>query len=151
MIDYQLIVLQLNKQIKSATGFPIVETNGTGDQPPYPFGGYTVINPELNTRKIVDGEELTEIVEMMISYTFCALDQFQAMELAKKASTHLRHSATVQKLYDQKITVVDIVGFGNRDNFISIETERRYGFDVRVRVTSKEIKLMDSFDKVTIR
>lgn len=133
MIDYTSIIGALNRVIKAETNRPVVPQGSTQKQPPYPFCTYTVTSPYLPQTSIDDGETLTEDVEMVVSLTWCSEDAMEAASLAQQTATLLKLTATRQILADAGLVVVRTEGFGNRDTFISIETERRMGFDVRLR------------------
>jgi len=149
LIDYKKIAITLNQVIKKNTGnITIVQTNQTDEQPDYPFASYGIISPYIPITSARVGDTTTEVVEMVFSYTFVALDAFDAMALSQKAASAFKLTATLQTLSDQNIAFVSILGTGSRDNFITIETERRYGFDIRVRVKHSDSAESDYFDKV---
>lgn len=126
----------------------MVEQASTEKQPKYPFATYTIINPYLNAKTFKSGGDQTEEVEIVISYTWLSEDSFEALSLAQKMATMLKGTSTRQALRDKGIVVVRIDGFGSRDNFITIEVERRVGFDLRLRVRHTEIDNYESVETV---
>lgn len=148
MIDYATILKTVNAEVRQ--GRRVIEQLSTDKQPEYPFLSYTVINPYLNPKTYTDGDSITEEVEIVISYTWMSEDSMEVMSLAQTSATHIKARGTRQRLYDKGIVIVDTMGFGNRDTFITIETERRVGFDVKIRITHENTVLMEDFNQVTI-
>lgn len=138
MIDYKAIVSALNKEIRGKTNVVGVEQANTDKQPPYPFYTYTVTSPYLNVKRFKMGDSMTEECEVVISYTFSSEDSFQSLNLAQTAATHLKMDAIRMRLRDQGIVVVRIEKVMSRDDFISIQVERKVGFDIRIRVRHTE-------------
>lgn len=148
MIDYATILKTVNAEVRQ--GRRVIEQLSTDKQPEYPFLSYTVINPYLNPKTYTDGDSITEEVEIVISYTWMSEDSMEVMSLAQTSATHIKARGTRQRLYDKGIVIVDTMGFGNRDTFITIETERRVGFDVKIRITHENTVPMEDFNQVTI-
>ncbi|MDA6161943.1 hypothetical protein OSK10_27180, partial [Escherichia coli] len=65
--------------------------------------------------------------EMILSITCHAADIEEAHDLAYKARSYFLGKGHIE-LSDQNITVVDALAITNRDVFLNIEYERRYGF-----------------------
>lgn len=143
-IPYDEIVADLNKEIRSVTDQMIIkEQMNTKQQPSYPFGTYTITNPYLNPKTYnQNGEEITQSIEIVISYTFYSLNSFESNGIMQRVITNFKHRGTNQVLWLKGIHIVDIVGVGNRDTFLTIETERRCGFDLRVRYVIKDSKAL---------
>lgn len=141
-IPYDEIVAGLNKEIRSVTNNMVIkEQMNTKQQPPYPFGTYTITNPYLNAKTYNQNNvEITQSVEIMISYTFYSLNSFESNGIMQRVITNFNHRGTNQVLWLKGIHIVDIIGVGNRDTFLTIETERRCGFDLRVRYVIKDSK-----------
>lgn len=136
MIDYKSILTRIHRLVRAELSeMPIVEQATTEEYPPYPFATYTITSPYLNARTFLSSGVLTEEVEIVISYTWLSTDSFEATQLAQRMVTLLKMTKTRQLLNDAGIVIVRMDGFGSRDNFISIETERRTGFDLRIRVS----------------
>lgn len=148
MIDYEAIVTAVNRLIKTETGCPVVKQNSNSPQPPYPFCSYTITSPYLNAASFEKGETLTEDVEVVLSLTWSSKDDIEPIALAQKAATAFKHTSTRQKFFDLGLAIVRIDGFGSRDNLISIQTEYRAGFDLRLRVRHSESKAIDTIETV---
>lgn len=136
MIDYANILTRIHRLVRAELSeLPFVEQATTEEYPEYPFATYTIINPYLNARTFLSNGVMTEEVEIVISYTWLSTDSFETNQLAQRMVTLLKKTKTRQILNDSGIVIVRMEGFGSRDNFISIETERRTGFDLRIRVS----------------
>lgn len=133
MIEYEYILSNINKLIREETTRPIVVQGNSSAQPNYPFASYAVTSPNLVVSRSRNADSLTEDVEMMISVTWHSTDHIEAMSLSQRTESMFKRSDTIQKLSDLGIAIVRTAGNGTRDTFISIETERRYGFDLRIR------------------
>lgn len=149
MIDYSAILKAVNAEVRQ--GKPIIEQLSTAKQPKYPFLSYTVISPYLNPKTYTSGDSIREEVEIVISYTWMSEDSMEVMSLAQKSANHMKARGTRQKLYDMGIVVVESMGFGNRDTFITIETERRVGFDLKIRITHEEINPFEDINDVDMQ
>ncbi|MBH0171024.1 phage neck terminator protein [Fictibacillus sp. 18YEL24] len=150
MIDYESITATLNKLIKAETTYPVILHGANSKQPQYPFCTYTIISPFVQQSFIDQGDTFTQDVEIVISYTWVSDDPFKVLSLAQKTASFLQHSSTRQKLSDAKIAVVRIDGFGNRDTFLSIETERRTGFDLRIRIRTEDFRNLEVIETVNL-
>ncbi|MFB8733893.1 hypothetical protein ACEQPO_08045 [Bacillus sp. SL00103] len=56
------------------------------------------------------------------------------ISLTQQTATIFRTMKAKQVLYDKGIAFTKTEGTGNRDTFLSIENERRHGFDARFRI-----------------
>jgi hypothetical protein len=153
MIDYEGIIDFLNYTIRQALPkpYPIVEQANTDEQPPYPFGTYTITSPYLNVKRYRVGDEVIEDVEIVVSYTWISQSSFESVQLAQMAATLLNSTKAKQKLRDAGIVVVSTMGLGSRDNFISIEVERRNGFDVKLRVRHSDVSQYEDVETIVIQ
>jgi hypothetical protein len=133
MIDYNDMIAAVTTTVKAATGFPVVVQGSNQQTPPYPYCAFTITSPYLSSVEMVTAEGIEEDVEVVFSLTWHCEDQVEALELTQKTATNFKKSSTIQKLGDRGLSVVRINGFGNRDTFITIDVERRYGFDLRLR------------------
>ncbi|MGE7880148.1 phage neck terminator protein [Peribacillus muralis] len=150
MIDYESILKAVNAEIRKETNCIPKEQEAASKQPKYPFFTYSIISPYLNAKVFREGNVQIEEVEIVISFTFYSLKSFEVMSLAQRSATMLKSTATRQILYDKGVTVVRIDDLNKRDNFISIQTERRAGFDLRIRIRHSETKSFDHIETITI-
>lgn len=147
MIDYELIIRTLIQHIKSInSGVTVIESGDTGDQPDYPFVTYTITSPYIPSAKAISVEKTTEDIDVVISLTWVDLNSFKAMSLAQQTASSFNQQATIQKFDDKALTIVRVGNASGRDNFISIEVERRSGFDLRLR--TRITTLNAGFDQI---
>lgn len=147
MIDYSTINAALISAIKSRLNYPVIVANGSGTQPAYPFCTFIVITPYLPIGAgELSAEALTEHVEIVLSFTWHTTSHAQALNLAMQTATLFKLASTRQKLGDQGIVVVSTTNSSSRDTFLTVDTERNAGFDLRIRVAN----VIDDADAETI-
>lgn len=149
-IPYDEIVSGINKEIRSVTNKMIIkEQQNSAQQPKYPFATFSINNPYMNAKTYnLNDEEITQSVEIMLSYTFYSLNSFECNGIMQRVITNFKHRGTLQVLWLKGIHIIDILGTGNRDTFLTIETERRCGFDLRVRYVIKDSKALQDIGTV---
>lgn len=149
MIDYGAILINIHMLVRPLlNNIPIVEQASPEEQPGYPFATYTIINPYLNAKIFRSSENQEEDVEIVISYNFISEDSFEAMSLAQQMVSFVQSTKARQKLQDVGIAIVRVDGFGSRDNFISIQTERQTGFDLRIRIRHEQLNNYDIVETI---
>ena len=134
MIDYGAIKRTIVGHIKSNTGHEVVLQAGNAPQPDYPFCSYSVTSPYLPVSNAEVGEDMIEDVEMVFSLTWHSRSATEAEGLAHQTAMLFKMRHATQMLGDANISVVRLEGFQNRDTFLTIDSERRVGLDVRIRV-----------------
>lgn len=134
MIDYKRIKRVMVGHINSFTGREVVLQASNDPQPAYPFCSYTITSPYLPVSRAFEGLDMVEDVEMVFSLTWHSQDATEAQELAHKTAMAFKTQAGTTALADSHIAVVRVEGFQNRDTFLTIDSERRVGFDVRIRI-----------------
>ncbi|MEH2977201.1 LIC_12616 family protein [Bacillus amyloliquefaciens] len=136
-MDYNSIIRTVLRMIKEKTGHVVIEANGTGKQPEYPFCTYTVTSPYLPQHRGVEEQGvLTEDIELVFSFTWISNSHIEVISLAQETASYFKTADARQTLHDNGMAWVRNDGFGNRDTFITIDTERRHGFDMRLRTRS---------------
>lgn len=143
-LDYELLVKSMNKEIRAINdNIVIKEQQNVKEQVAYPFATYSINNPYLNAKTYGSSEgEITQSIEVVISYTFYSQNSFEVMSLAQKALSNFKQRGTLQNLWEKGISVIDVSNIQNRDTFLTIDVERRIGFDVRTRVKLVSTKAM---------
>lgn len=137
--------------LKSYTTHPVIMADTTGNQPAYPFYTLKVTLTGQGIGQVAEAMDvkmglssIEQDTEMILSITCHAADISEAHDLTYKARSYFLGKGHIE-LSDQNITVVDALAITNRDVFLNIEYERRYGFDVRLRIRGQE-----SFDAEVI-
>lgn len=144
-LDYELLVSSMNKEIRSINGNIVIkEQQNVKQEMAYPFATYSINNPYLNAKTYSSStDEITQSIEVVLSYTFYSQNSFECMSLAQKALSNFKQRGTLQNLWERGISVIDVSNIQNRDTFITVDVERRVGFDVRTRVkvvSNKEMR-----------
>lgn len=153
MIDYKSIATTVINMIKEKTNHNAIVENGTGKQPEYPFCTFTITSPYLSLHQGIEEEDtLIEDVDIIFSLTWISKSHYEAISLAQQTATYFKSRTGRETLADAGLVWVKNEGFGNRDTFITIDTERRHGFDLRLRTrtASKEDKETDYFDGISL-
>ncbi len=108
----------------------------------YPYGTYTITNPRLEPVRPAMYEEESEdklkrtyetIIEQVYSFTIIGNEEDQVQDLTHKAINFFRIYG-IKQLSHNNIVVVEVSNVQNRDSFVTIEYEKRVGFDVRFRM-----------------
>ena len=137
----------------------VIQSSTIGDMPKYPFITYTVTSPYL---RLGQNEEYTEEVnntyqnrhvlhyERVFSFTIVSKDEDEAMDLCVKAIRYFSNDGVLE-LKDKNIVIVEISNVQARDNFITIDYDHRYGFDVRIRLADEEVReTADIIEKINL-
>ena len=147
-MKHEIVRNALIKGLHDYMNLLVIQSSTIGDMPKYPFITYTVTSPYL---KVGFDEEYTEQVnstyqnrhvlhyERVFSFTIVSKDEDVAMDLCVKAIRYFSNDGVLE-LKDKNIVIVEITNVAARDNFITIDYDRRYGFDVRIRLADEEVR-----------
>lgn len=147
-MKHEIVRNALIKGLHDYMNLLVIQSSTIGDMPKYPFITYTVTSPYL---KVGSDEEYTEQVnstyqnrhvlhyERVFSFTIVSKDEDEAMDLCVKAIRYFSNDGVLE-LKDKNIVIVEITNVAARDNFITIDYDRRYGFDVRIRLADEEVR-----------
>ena len=131
----------------------VIQSSTIGDMPKYPFITYTVTSPYLRLGQDENSTYQNRHVlhyERVFSFTVAAREEDVAMDTCMKAMKYFRNDGVLE-LKDKGIVIVEITNATARDNFITIDYDRRYGFDVRIRLADEEIReTTDIIEKVNL-
>lgn len=128
--DYTIVTRSLIKAIRNGTGYPLIEANSAGEQPPYPFCTFTITSPKID----IERDQDNALFEIAVSLTWHGTSSLGVLNLSKKSESYFKSSDGRKTFEDNGIVVVSTTSVSGRDNFISIDYERMAGFDVRLRV-----------------
>lgn len=132
MIAYKQMRNTVAKGLKEYLCVPVIRGNQTTETPPYPFASYnvTTIASENNGtyQQHSDGVDRL-MVRSIWSFTFLAADYEESVALALKARQWFLHTGRAW-LSDHGVTVQSATEINNRDNILTVEYERKNGFDV---------------------
>ncbi|TQR21799.1 LIC_12616 family protein [Psychrobacillus vulpis] len=154
MINYDDIWIPLQNGLSSYTGIHVIQAEGTGKQPSYPFFSIKKTTNGASVGQITESitdniKTIEQDTEMIFSITCNAATIEDADNYANKARAYFLGKGHID-LSDENITVVDVLNATNRDVFLTIDYERRCGFDLRLRVRGRESFEIDVIEKVTI-
>ena len=158
MIKHSEIRNPIVKNLNEYMGIPVIQSEETGEQPPYPFVTFSVNSPYLSLgqngkEEIVENDiSITreiEHFEQVYSFTVIGEDEDIVQDNMMKAIQFFKVFG-VQKLKDENIVIVEVYNAQKRDNFLTIDYERRAGFDVRIRVAHSMDIENEVIEEITI-
>ena len=154
MINYDDIWIPLQAGLENYVGKPVIQAETNGKQPPYPFisikdtSTFNVGQPAITNN--VETQTIKQDIEMVLSLTVHAKTIEESKDLCMKAQGYFLGKGAIE-LSDAGIAIVDVLPATNRDVFLTIDYERRYGFDVRLRIQGQETYGIDVIETVTIQ
>ena len=132
MIDYKKMRETVPKGLKEHIGVPVIRGNQTAPAPPYPFLSYNVTmiaSANNGTWEVhADGTD-RKLVRSTWSISSLSDDWDESVQNAIRAREWFDHSGRTW-LAERGITVQSVGEITNRDNILSVEYERKNGFDV---------------------
>ena len=155
MIKYDDWYLPLADGLENYVVHAVIQAETKHKQPPYPFIAIKQTSPSIGigVPTVFTGKDGTQTIEqdyeMVLSLTAHSDAIESATDLANKARNYFLGKGTIE-LSDAYIAIVDVLPATNRDVFLTIEYERRIGFDVRLRVRDTETYNIDVIEQVTV-
>ena len=158
MIEYKALRTALVTGLADHIDIPVIMANQNAPKPNYPFIRYTYTTP-MNSIVPRAGsyyaEESGEMLDygrkhhnrMTVSLTAISMDSDEAHEKALEAAEWFTWKGYFH-LKENNIVVVRIEAMTNRDTLIVDDYERRVGFDVQLRVSSKVEKEIEWIEEV---
>jgi hypothetical protein len=132
LIPYKELTKVIPKGLREHLDVTIIQGNQTAPAPAYPYGSYNVTTIATANRgtwqKHPDGID-RKLVRSIWSLSFLSDDWDESVELAIKAREWFEHTGRVW-LAEQGVTVQSTTDINNRDNLLTVEYERKNGFDV---------------------
>ncbi|PIC73340.1 hypothetical protein [Sporosarcina sp. P17b] len=141
MLDLNRIRTPLIKGLKEATGNTVIMADQSGKPPQYPYFTLKILSAgqtvgQCTETVVEDDVVLSQATELVVSVTSYSDKLDQSFEDIHKAFGWFKGTGMYQ-LQEQSVAIVKVQPIDSRDNFVSIEFERRFGFDVRLRVTTQ--------------
>lgn len=143
--------------MSSALGVPVIEINGMGPMPPYPFMTYDFADPSgqvvghMARTVIGDQHVLSGTSVLDLSFNSYARDKAEGIQLAERARDWLLSDGHWHIKDNSGAVVVTVGAISNRDIQLGNEWERRHGFDVELRAANVIITSFISINKAIIR
>ena len=132
MIDYKHLRETVAKGLKDHLGVPVIRGNQTATAPPFPYLVYnvtTIAGANNGTwQRHEDGIE-RQLVKSTWSFTSISDDWDESVNNAVRAREWLIHTGH-QWLSERGVIVQSATEITNRDNILTVEYERKNGFDV---------------------
>lgn len=132
MVDLKAMRTAVAKGLKEYLGIPVIRSDQTADAPPYPYVSYTLTTPAAANggtyQQHADGKDRL-MVRSIWSWSFLSDDYDESIAYATKAREWFEHSGRA-RLDEHGITVQSTTDISNRDNILTVEYERKNGFDV---------------------
>ncbi|WP_052323598.1 MULTISPECIES: phage neck terminator protein [Lysinibacillus] len=155
MYKYDDIWIPTQNGLSNYTKIEVIQAEGMGKQLPYPFFSIKSISPAIsmgNVTESVDDNLMTieQDIEIVLSITCNAEKIEDAENYSNKARGYFLGKATID-LSDANITVVEVLNANNHDVFLTVDYERRVGFDVRLRVRGRETFEIDVIESVEMK
>lgn len=132
MIAYKEMRSTVAKGLSDYIGVPVIRSQQTAKAPRYPYATYTITtmaSANNGTWQQHDDGIDRKMVRSIWSLSFLSKDFDESIMLATKAREWFEHAGRVW-LSDNGITVQSTTDISNRDNILTVEYERKNGFDV---------------------
>lgn len=155
MLKYDDIYLPLQNKLSSFLGIEVIQAEGMGKKPSYPFAtlkkisGPIPLGPPNSTINNVGVKTIRQDIELVYSITVNAQVIEKVEDTALKAQLYLEGRG-YEELRDVGITIVEVMPPENRDVFLTVDYERRIGFDVRVRTNWSDSYEVNTIEEVII-
>ncbi|MBD8026425.1 hypothetical protein H9636_07105 [Ureibacillus sp. Re31] len=154
MIQYDDVWLPLQNGLSSYLGIPVIQAEDVGDQPPYPFISIKKTTNGSNVGQVIESikdrtKTIEQDTEMVFSITCNAAKIEDADNYANKARAYFLGKGHID-LSDHNITIVDVLNATSRDVFLTVDYERRVGFDLRLRMRGEESFEIDVIETISI-
>ena len=144
-------LINLTGLLQKAVGCPVIKSNQHTPVPAYPYVSFTVVNPLVATGgtwgECDDGMERKEFKQVW-SFTVQSDDDTVATEKAMRLYEYFDRKN--HELEEIGVMVVRLSNMSNRDNFISVQYEYRYGFDVIFAFMRKNTDVISDVELVPV-
>lgn len=146
MIPYKELTTVVPTGLREHLGIPVIRGNQTAPAPAYPYGTYnitTIAGENHGTWQQHDDGKDRKLVRSILSFSFLSDDEDESVFLAVKAKNWFEHTGRVW-LAERGVTVQSVTQVTNRDNVLTVEYERKNGFDVVFYVYDEVDNLVDT-------
>ena len=139
MIDQLKINEVVITGLEGKLSCPVIFSNQAAPAPPYPYCSFTITNladESSGNYGLHEDEIYRKEIMQTWSFTIQSNDDDEAMNLALKAYDFFTLEGKLI-LSDGGVVVQSVTQINNRDNFITVEYEHRYGFDVKLSLCNE--------------
>lgn len=132
MLDLKTIRATLFTGLREYLGIPMIRSDQTAAAPVFPYGTGKATTPAAANngtwQQHEDGVSRL-MVRSIWSLSFLSADYDESVMLATKAREWVTHTGRVW-LSERGIVVQSVTDITNRDNILTVDYERKHGFDV---------------------
>lgn len=132
MLDLKPMRAKVMKGLKDYLGITMIRSDQTAEAPAYPYGTGKATTPAAaNNGTYQQHEDGIDrlLVRSIWSFSFLSDDYDESIMYASKAREWFCHTGRVW-LSDNGIIVQSVTDITNRDNILTVDYERKNGFDV---------------------
>lgn len=132
--------------LREYIGLPVIRGDQTAQTPPYPYAVYNVTTiAGANNGTYQQHEDGIDrlMVRSIWSFTFLSDNYDESVMYASKAREWFTHTGRLW-LSEHGIVVQSVTDITNRDNILTVEYERKNGFDVVFYVYDEAENLSNS-------
>lgn len=150
MIDYKTMRETVAQGLNAYLGIPIIRGNQTAPAPDKPYGTYnitTLAGKNNGTWQVHDDGKERLMVKSIWSLSFLADDWDESVNHAIKAREWFEHTGR-SHLAEYGITVQSTTDITNRDNILTVDYERKNGFDVVFYVFDEAQNIADTYGTI---
>lgn len=154
-----VIIKEMIARIKQDTGIMVVKGNTTAPQPAMPYGVYNITSPYIKSgeRGVITQftdttgiyEKRTEQSKFTISFSIFAETVEATMESAVKVHQWFLFLGQ-SFIQDKNLAVVTVGTIEDRTTFIVDDYEYKHGFDVQLRETNEQIRLLSETIEIVL-
>lgn len=146
MIPYKELTTHIPQGLKKHLGVEVIQGNQIAPAPAYPYCSYnvtTIASANNGTwQQDADGKD-RKLVRSIWSFSCLSDDWDESVSMAIKAKDWFEHTGRLW-LSEKGITVQSVTEITNRDNILTVEYERKNGFDVVFYVYDEVESLADT-------
>ena len=146
MIPYKELTTRIPQGLREHLGVLVIRGNQTAPAPAYPYGTYnvtTIASANNGTwQQHPDGKD-RKLVSSIWSFSWLSDDWDESVGLAISAREWFENTGRPW-LAAHGITVQSVTEITNRDNILTVEYERKNGFDVVLYVYDEVENLTDT-------
>ncbi|UVI28170.1 phage neck terminator protein [Paenibacillus spongiae] len=156
MIQFELIREVMIEGLSEHLGVPVIEIDGKGEVPPYPFMTYSFTDEgsivgHMASKVVGDRIIYFGTVPLSVSFQSYALSRLESVNQANRARDWFLTDGHWLLKDAAGVVVVEVGQTQNNDLQIGDEWERRNGFEIDCRTTNIIDQELQSIDEVNLK
>jgi hypothetical protein len=150
----------LISQIYKDTGIRVIQANQSAPTPPLPYATYNITSPYIKgtgrediTYHENNGElyqKRTEQYRVTLSFNLYAANNETTIDLAYQVRKWFLFLAQ-EFIEEQNMTVANVGNIENRTTFLVDSYEYKHGFDVQLRLTDEQSRIVEWFNQIELK